>query len=85
MGSLARQASLAVEFFRQGYWRGLPFPTPGDLPDPGIEPVSPLSPAMAGGFFTTKPPGRPMDLDRGSQLSGLPYSHHGFVTLQVLP
>jgi len=38
---------------RQEYWRGLPFPSPGDLPDPGIEPVSP---ALAGGFFTTEPP-----------------------------
>ena len=36
-------------FFRQEYWSGLPLPPPGDLPDPGIEP---LSPALAGGFFT---------------------------------
>ena len=36
---------------------GLPFPPLGDLPDPGIEPVSPESPALAGGFFTTEPPG----------------------------
>ena len=62
MGSLARQASLAVEFFRQGYWRGLPFPTPGDLPDPGIEPKSLASSALAGGFFTTAPPGKPADM-----------------------
>ena len=39
-------------FFRQGYWSGLPFPSPGDFPDPRIEPVSP---ALAGGFFTTEP------------------------------
>jgi len=45
-----------MEFSRQEYWSGLPFPTPGDLPDPGIEPTSP---ALAGGFFTTKPPGNP--------------------------
>ena len=43
-------------FLRQEYWRGLPFPPPGDLPDPGIEPTSP---ALAGGFFTTVPPGKP--------------------------
>ena len=43
-----------MEFSRQEYWSGLPFPPPGDLPDPGIEPVSP---ALAGGFFITKPPG----------------------------
>ena len=43
------------EFSRQGYWSGLPFPSPGDLPDPGIEPTSPKSLAISGGFFTTKP------------------------------
>ena len=40
------------------YWRGLPFPPPGDLPDPGIEPISPASPALAGGFFSTEPTDR---------------------------
>ena len=35
------------------YWTGLPCPPPGDLPDPGIEPTSLMSPALAGGFFTT--------------------------------
>ena len=43
-------------FPRQEYWSGLPFPSPGDLPDPGIEPTSP---AMPGKFFTTEPPGKP--------------------------
>ena len=38
---------------RQEYWNGLPCPPPADLPDPGIEPVSLMSPALAGGFFTT--------------------------------
>ena len=42
----ARQAPLSIEFFRQEYWSGFPFPSPGDLPDPGIEPVTPLSPAL---------------------------------------
>ena len=42
--------------FRQEYWSELPFPPPGDLPDPGIEPTSP---ALAGGLFTTEPPGKP--------------------------
>ena len=42
-----------MEFSRQGYWSKVPFPTPGDLPDPGIEPASLVSPALAGGFFTT--------------------------------
>ena len=42
-------------FSRQEYWSGLPFPTPGDLPDPGIKLVSLASPTIAGGFFTTEP------------------------------
>ena len=42
-----------MEFSRQEYWSGLSFPLPGDLPDPGVEPMSPASPALAGGFFTT--------------------------------
>ena len=52
------QAPLSMEFFRQEYWSGLPFPTPGARPDPGIKPVSLVSPALAGGFFTTVPPGK---------------------------
>ena len=40
-------------FSRQKYWNGLPFPPPGHLPNPGIEPVSLMSPALVGGFFTT--------------------------------
>ena len=40
-------------FSRQEYWSGLPFPSPGDLPDPGIKPASLMSPVLAGGFFTT--------------------------------
>ena len=51
----AHQVPLSVEFSRQQYWSWLPFPTPGDLPDPGIEPTSPVSPVLAGGFFTTEP------------------------------
>ena len=50
---------MSMEFSRQEYWSGLPFPPPGDLPDPGIEP---MSPALAGGFFTTEPPEKPEDL-----------------------
>ena len=46
-------------FSRQEYWDELSFPLPGDLPDPGIEPVSPSSFVVAGGFFTTEPPGKP--------------------------
>ena len=48
----AHQAPLSMGFSRQGYWSGSPCPPPGDLPDPGIEPLSLMSPALAGGFFT---------------------------------
>ena len=44
---------LSVGFSRQAYWSGLPCPPPGDLPDPGIKPAPLMSPALAGGFFTT--------------------------------
>ena len=40
--AIAHRALLSVGFFRQEYWSGLPFPSPGDLPDPGIEPISPV-------------------------------------------
>ena len=46
-------------FPRQAYWSGLPFPSPEDLPDPGMELTSP---ALAGGFFTTEPPGKPPNI-----------------------
>ena len=51
--TVARQAPLSMGFSRQEYWSGLPFPSPGDLPHLGIEPVSLKSPALAGGLFTT--------------------------------
>ena len=51
-------APLFMEFSRQEYWSGFSFPPPGDLPDPGIEPTSPASPALAGRFFTSEPPGK---------------------------
>ena len=49
----AHQAPLSMGFSRQEYWSRLPCPPPGDLPDPGIEPVSLMSPVLAGGSFTT--------------------------------
>ena len=52
------QAPPSIRFCRQEYWSGLPFPSL-DLPDPGIEPMSSASPALAGRFFTTAPPGKP--------------------------
>ena len=57
------QAPLPMRLFRQEYWRGLPRCPPGDLPNPGIEPThvsaSLMSPALAGGFFTTSTTGKP--------------------------
>ena len=49
----AHQAPLFMGFSRQEYWSGLPFPPAGDLPNPGIEPTSPVSPALAGRPFTS--------------------------------
>ena len=51
--TVACQAPLSMGFSRHEYWSGLPFPSPGDLPNPGIEPTSLASPAPAGGFITT--------------------------------
>ena len=54
--TVAHQAPLAMGFSRQGYWTGLPFPAPEDLPDPEMEPESP---ALAGRFFTAELAGKP--------------------------
>ena len=53
--AVAHQAPLSMGFSMQEYCSGLPFPTPGDLPDQGIRPTSLLSPALVGGFFTLVP------------------------------
>ena len=53
------QAPPSMELSRQEYWSGLPFPPPWNLPNPGIEPASLVSPALTGGFFTTGAPGKP--------------------------
>ena len=53
--TVACQGPLSMEFSKQEYWSRLPFPLPRNLPDPRIEPIFPL----AGGFFTTEPPGKP--------------------------
>ena len=70
-GTVACQAPLSVRFFRQEYQSGLPFPTSRDLPNPGIEPTSLLSPALSSRFLITVPPGDPsisstLDLRPGS-------------------
>ena len=53
--AVARQAALSMGFYRQKYWNGLPFPSPGDLPNPGIEP---RSPELQADPLLTEPPGK---------------------------
>ena len=60
--TVAHKAPLSMEFSGQGYWSGLPFPTLGHLPDPGIKPESLASLTLAGRFVTTEPPGKPYGL-----------------------
>ena len=57
--TVACQAPLSVAFPSHEYWSGLLFPSPGDLPNPRTEPISP---ALAGEFFTTEPPGKPFNI-----------------------
>ena len=59
--TVAHQAPLSMEFPKQEYWSGFPFSSPGNLPDPGIEP---RPPALAGGFFTTKSSGKPIPTEK---------------------
>ena len=54
--TVARQIPLSMEFSRQEYWSGLPFPSPGNLPDPGTEPGSP---ALQADTLPSEPPGKP--------------------------
>ena len=71
--TVGHQAPLSIEFSRQEYWSGVLFPTPGDLPDTGIKLVSPVSPTLAGGFFTTEPYGK-LKLD--AYIISSIFSHH---------
>ena len=59
--TITLQAPLSMGFPRQKYCCGLPFPSPGDLPNQQIEPISPASLTLAGMFFTTEPPEKPLD------------------------
>ena len=59
--TVAQQAPLSMGFPRQEYRSGYPFPSPGDLPSPGIKPGSPT---LAGRFFTAEPPGKPKDTEQ---------------------
>ena len=68
--NVAHQAPLSMGFLRRKYWSGLPCPSPGDLPDLGIKPVSS---ALAGGFFTTEPPGQELSVKDEVLISSLGY------------
>ena len=59
-GSRSPPGSSVHGLSEQEQWSGLPFPSPGDPPDPGIEPTFPMSPALVGGFLPTVPPGKPL-------------------------
>ena len=59
--TVARQAPLSMEFSRQEYWSALPFPTPGDLPDSGMELASLAASALVGRFVSTAPAGKPIN------------------------
>ena len=69
------QAPLSMGFPRQEYWSGLPFPLPGDLSDPGTEPRSSV---LAAGFFTTEPPGKPLECLKAQQYDEKASMKRGF-------
>ena len=71
--AIVYQASLSMGFSRQEYWGGLPFPSPGDLPDPGMEPRSPTLQADA---LPSEPPGKPMESLK-IEKQGLSWWHSG--------
>ena len=68
--TVAHQVPLSMEFPRQEYWSRLPFPAPGNLPDPGIKPTSPAFSVLTSRFSTTAPPGTlPLNISQGFQFS----------------
>ena len=69
--TVAHQAPMSMGFSRQEYWSWLLFPPPGDHPDPGTEPPSLVSPALAGSFFTTAPPGKPFHTGKQANILGV--------------
>ena len=83
--TIVHQASLSLEFFRQEYWSGLPFPIPGDLIDPGLKPVFLASPVLAGASFTTVPPGKPMESISHSEFNQVSHSWMiGYVVRKII-
>ena len=78
--TVAHQASTSMGFSRQEYWSGLPFPSPGDLPDPGIEPRSPTLQADA---LTSEPPGKPNSNMLNRNLMDMPFLKIGGYKIKV--
>ena len=72
------QAPLSIGFSRQECWSRLPCPPPGDLPDPGIEPTSAVSPVLQADYFTAEPPVEPIDVQ-----SSTVYNYQKMKTIQV--
>ena len=66
--TIAHQAPPSMGFSRQEYWSGLPFPSPGDLPDPGIQPTSP---ALEADALTSEPPGKPWKSSYANEDKGI--------------
>ena len=83
MDYIAHQAPLCMGFSRPEYWSGLPFPSPGNLLNPGMEALSPESPALVGGFFTTEPPGKSHCCSRGRIKGERTFSRTSFSVLDL--
>ena len=86
--TIARQAPLSMEFSRQQYWSGLPFPSPRDLPNTGTESESLMSPVLAGWFFTTSAPHvllQEIFQTQGSNLCFLHLLHRQVGSLPLMP
>ena len=80
MNYVACEALQSMGFPRQEYWNGLPYPSPGDFSYTGIKPTSP---ALAGGFFTTEPPGKTVNSIEDQNQTGLIKKEYLFTYLQA--
>ena len=84
LGTETSQASLSMGFSREEYWSGLPWPPPGDLPDPGVEPRSLVPPASAGVSFTTRAASILVQMDHSllamAEQYSIVYTHYIFLT-----
>ena len=80
--AVALQALLSMGFSRQEYWSGLSFPSPGDLPDPGIEPASLMSPALAGGLLLLAPAWKPHFIF--GRFGSLEFTRNGLISPKLM-